>query len=114
MPRCHGIFLDALSAAGNQVLVDRYGGAVGGDPGELLLCPKPHIGPWRVDLVSRVEHCCRDGQLCQIAGQAGAQKPVRPPRTTGELLHELEQIFAGGSDTRTRNRSPPSRSGSSR
>jgi hypothetical protein len=61
---------------------------------DLLLCPKPHIGPWRVDLVSRSRHCCQDATRCHIVGQATAQKPVRPPRTAEDLLKELQQIVA--------------------
>jgi hypothetical protein len=65
-------------------------------PDDLLVCPKPHIGPWRVDLVSRAEHCCRDGRLCHIISQPGAAPPVKPPRTPRELLKELERLFETG------------------
>lgn len=90
---CHGVFLDALSAAERLALIGRDGLALPGDPGELLACPKPHVGPWRVDLVSRPEHCCRDPRLCHIAGRPGARRPVRPPRSTEDLLRELDQLF---------------------
>ncbi|HMO58869.1 MAG TPA: hypothetical protein PKC19_16050, partial [Roseiflexaceae bacterium] len=63
---------------------------------ELLICPKPHIGPWRVDLVSRAVHCCADAALCHIAGRPGAQKPVRPPRDIDTLLREIEHLLAQG------------------
>ena len=94
VPRCFGVFLDTLSAAGQQALVDRYGTEIGAEPDELVLCPKPHIGPWRVDLVSRRLHCCEDGRLCQIIGQPDRRKPIRPPRTPEELLKEMQHIFA--------------------
>lgn len=91
IPRCQGVFLDTLSLAERGALMGRYGDTLASD--DLLVCPKPHIGPWRVDLVSRAEHCCRDGRLCHIIGQAGAAPPVRPPRGVDELLKELQQLF---------------------
>lgn len=94
VPGCHGMFLDSLSANEQSNLVDRYGRAIHSDPSDLLLCPKPHIGPWRVDLVSRQQHCCEDPWICQIIHLPGSRKPIRPPRTAGELLTELQQIFA--------------------
>ena len=94
VPRCQGIFLDTLSLAERGTLLGRDGAPLAHD--DLLVCPKPHIGPWRVDLVSRAEHCCRDGRLCHIISQPGAAPPVRPPRTTKELLKELERLFESG------------------
>lgn len=93
VPACHGIFLDTLSAADQTGLRDRSGAPLSGDTADLLVCPKPHIGPWRVDLVSRTRHCCQDGQVCQIIGRAGSHPPLRPPRTAEELLKELQQVF---------------------
>jgi len=93
VPACYGIFLDALSVGERADIVDRYGTAIGADADELLICPKPHIGPWRVDIVSRSVHCCMDARLCHIVGQANAQKPIRPPRDIDDLLTELEQML---------------------
>lgn len=90
---CHGVFLDTLSAAERETLTGRDGRALRADPSELLICPKPHVGPWRIDLVSREQHCCRDPRLCHIIGQPGARPPVRPPRTTEDLLRELGRLF---------------------
>ncbi len=98
VPACHGIFLDTLSIGDPSVLVDRWGVEVGGVPEDLLLCPKPHIGSWRVDLVSRASHCCTDARLCHIIGRPGAQKPIRPPRTINDLLTELDQILSESTD----------------
>jgi hypothetical protein len=92
-PRCHGIFLDSLSAGTGDGLRDRFGVALDAPPSDLLICPKPHIGPWRVDIVSRSVHCCTDARLCHIVGQANAQKPIRPPRDIDDLLTELEQML---------------------
>ncbi len=81
--RCHGIFLDQLSANGHgqlaltKGLVQRNGSAINAPLEELLLCPKPHIAPWRVDLVSQERDCCENAAICHIKGQAGAQKPRR-------------------------------------
>ncbi len=94
VPRCVGVFLDTLSAAGRSVLLDRYGQALDDDPAELLICPKPHIGPWRVDIVSRQRHCLHDPRVCQIIHRPGSTKPIRPPRTAEDLLKELQQIFS--------------------
>lgn len=93
-PRCQGVFLDPLSLAEQGVLLGRDGGPLPHD--DLLVCPKPHLGPWRVDLVSRSQHCCRDGHLCHIIGLPGATPPLRPPRSARELLSELERLFAPG------------------
>lgn len=50
MPTCEGIFLDALSASERPGISDRQGHPIGGPSDDLLICPKPHIGPWRIDL----------------------------------------------------------------
>ncbi|RRR65675.1 MAG: hypothetical protein EI684_22505 [Candidatus Viridilinea halotolerans] len=94
VPRCQGIFLDALSSAEVVLPADRWGEVLPAPSDELLICPKPHIGPWRIDLVNRSVHCCQDGRLCHIIGQPDAQKPLRPPRDISSLLHELDQIMA--------------------
>lgn len=93
-PVCRGVFLDTLSVTDQPGLTDRAGRPLDVPADDLLLCPKPHIGPWRVDLVSRSRHCCQDATRCHIIGQATAQKPVRPPRTAEDLLKELQQIVA--------------------
>ncbi|NJM05236.1 hypothetical protein HC891_01870 [Candidatus Gracilibacteria bacterium] len=93
VPRCHGIFLDALSAADATPLADRWAQSLNDDASNLLICPKPHIGPWRIDLVSRRTHCCNDARLCHIINQPDAQKPVRPPRDINDLLNELEHVL---------------------
>lgn len=93
VPRCHGIFLDTLSAAEATWLRERYGAALDDDPADLLVCPKPHIGAWRVDLVSRARHCCQDPRVCQIIGDPDRRKPVRPPRSAEELLRELQELL---------------------
>ncbi len=97
-PRCHGIFLDTLSAVEQQALL---AGETPSDDDlqELLICPKPHTSSGRMDLVSRQQHCCRDGRVCHIAGHIEARKPVRPPRTSQELLRELQHIFERPDET---------------
>jgi hypothetical protein len=98
VPRCQGVFLDTLSAAEQAPLIDRYNQTLDDDVSNLLLCPKAHIGPGRVDLVSRKRHCCQDARLCHIVGRPDAQKPLRPPRTAEELLTELKHMFAHTDD----------------
>ncbi len=92
-PRCHGVFLDSLSVVAGDALHDRFGATLDTAPGDLLICPKPHIGSWRVDIVSRTTQCCTDARLCHIVGQLGAQKPIRPPRDVNDLLTELEHML---------------------
>ncbi|MBK9713216.1 MAG: hypothetical protein IPO81_18165 [Kouleothrix sp.] len=93
VPRCQGVFLDSLSAAAGDALHDRWGKPLEASSRDLLVCPKPHIGAWRVDIVSRTIHCCADARLCHIMGQPGAQKPIRPPRDVNDLLTELEHML---------------------
>ncbi|NNJ11951.1 hypothetical protein EKD04_016580 [Chloroflexales bacterium ZM16-3] len=93
-PRCQGVFLDTLSLCEHGALLGRDGAHL--PDNDVLACPKLHIGPWRVDLVSRTAHCCRDGRLCHIINQPGAAPPVRPPRNARELLRELERLFESG------------------
>lgn len=93
-PRCQGVFLNTMTLGERTVFVGRDGQAFRED--DLLICPKPHIGSWRVDLVSRSAHCCRDGRLCHIIGQPGIQPPLRPPHTPQELLSELTRLTLDG------------------
>lgn len=90
---CHGIFLDTLSAAEHPAIQGRAGEALGDRLSEILICPKPHVGPWRVDLVRRDLHCCSDARVCHILAHGDARPPVRPPRTAQELLRELGDLF---------------------
>lgn len=90
---CHGIFLDTLSAAERPGIQGRLGEGLGNKLSEVLICPKPHVGPWRVDLVRRDIHCCKDAHICHILAQPNARPPMRPPRTAQELLRELRDLF---------------------
>ncbi len=92
---CHGVFVDALSATERAALVGGDGVLLT-ETSDILVCPKPHVGPWRADLVSRARHCCQDARLCHIITQPGARPPVRPPRSAEDLLHELQHLFEGG------------------
>ncbi len=90
---CHAIFLDSLSSTNRLPLLASYGIAAN-ELDEAVLCPKPHIGSWRIDLVHRGRQCCEDGKVCQIIGLANKRKPIRPLRTAGDLLNELQHILA--------------------
>lgn len=101
---CQGVFLDtaSLDEAKNLLLFDR-GGNLLSDKEQLknlLICPKPHIGPWRVDVVNREQHCCKDGAICHMVGYPDVQPPIRPPRTVEQLLEELEHILGQDEDQR--------------
>lgn len=86
--RCRGVFLDPHgrdaqgALAGAAGLPDRAGAPLPADLDDLLVCPKPHVAPWRVDLVSRARDCCANPALCHIVGQPGARKPERLDGTT--------------------------------
>jgi len=88
-PACHGVFLDALSVAERGATVGLHGD-------DLLLCPKPHLGIGRMDVVSRSRHCCRDAARCHIVGQRDARPPLRSPRTTSDLLAEVRSLLVDG------------------
>ena len=81
--RCHGVFLDTLSAnaqgalSSTRGLVDRQGEPWPSALDDVVICPKPHIAPWRIDLVSVVRDCCQNGTLCHIMRQPNAVKPRR-------------------------------------
>ncbi|MFO7167737.1 MAG: hypothetical protein DIU80_006885 [Chloroflexota bacterium] len=101
--RCHGVFLDTLTAnahgrlAGAVPLHTRYGALHEQDLSDLLLCPKPHVAPWRVDLVSVTRDCCANPALCHIARQPG----VAPPRrltALEEIAEALRHTAPGGED----------------
>jgi hypothetical protein len=99
--RCRGVFLDTLSAnahkqlASAEQLVLRDGAPVDVPLDDLLLCPKPHVAPWRVDLIRLSHDCCENATVCHIKGLPDVQKPHR--------LTALDQIAdairgAGGED----------------
>jgi len=102
--RCHGVFLDSLHATAHGGMLpiadtmQHPDAALPDAPEDMLVCPKPHVGAWRVDLVSRTRHCCTDPQWCHIVGQAGISKPHRTPRRVAELLTELEHILQAAPD----------------
>lgn len=81
--RCRGVFLDSLSAnAHGEIvtatqLVQRSGRHFDDSLDDLLLCPKPHVAPWRVDIVSRANDCCENATLCHIKGRPNVRKPER-------------------------------------
>ena len=58
-PTCHGILIDVDSINVNR---DRL---VQGN----VLCPKPHIGQGRVDIVDMHKHCLKDPRICHVYGQ---------------------------------------------
>lgn len=92
VPRCLGVFLDSLSTNNQTPYHTRDGALLPAPSDEWLVCPKPHIGHWRVDLVSRQRHCHQDARLCHINGQPDTTRPVRPPRTMEDVLTELHHI----------------------
>lgn len=102
--RCHGVFLDQLSTnAHGQIasiagLMQRDGQQLTGSLDDLLLCPKPHIAPWRVDLVHG-DDCCNNAAVCHIKGM----DRVQPPRRLVELQDVIDTIKATRDATKTPN-----------
>lgn len=84
--RCRGVFLDSLGATAHGTLAAardlmlRDGAAITETLDDLLLCPKPHVGPWRVDLVSLHHDCCTNPHRCHILHHDGVRKPQRLTR----------------------------------
>lgn len=100
VPQCHARFLHATAhlVPTHSLLttVDNDADSSTSDPAELLICPKPHIGHWRIDIVSRSRQCCRDARVCHIVGQPTAQIPVYPPDNPHDLLREMRHILHSG------------------
>ena len=105
--RCHGVFLDSLTVNAHGTLADAVGlrqrdgtpvagAAAAGTLDTLLFCPKPHIGPWRVDLVSLEHDCCANPQHCHPYG-AGVPA-MRPPSRPTRLEDVVAAIRASGED----------------
>ncbi len=94
---CHGVFLDTLSANASGALADmaglktRTGATFNTALDDLLVCPKPHVAPWRVDLVSLTHDCCVNSALCHIKGFSGARKPQRLT-LLDEIASALQQL----------------------
>ncbi len=117
-PTCEGIFLDALSASERLGISDRQGHPIGGPSDDLLICPKPHIGPWRVDLsitdqvqpavgiagagrahvhaldIAADMAACMTNDPSRIAGVTSAGVPGGPGRSVTSREHE--KSAAGG------------------
>lgn len=82
IPRCHGVFLASLGTTAHGVLAsaaDLVQRSVtrSAPLDDLLICPKPHINPWRVDIVSLQHDCCTNPAICHIMHLPAAQKPQR-------------------------------------
>ena len=96
---CHGVFLDSLTATAHRTLAaapDRrrdgkaWAALPSGTPAldDLLVCPKPHVGAWRIDLVSHTHDCCQNASVCHIL--ALKDPALRKP----ERLNMLEAVTA--------------------
>ncbi|HEX2915792.1 MAG TPA: hypothetical protein VH186_33835 [Chloroflexia bacterium] len=97
--RCRGIFLDSLSSNGHGELAEvsslyqRSGEAWPDMLEDLVLCPKPHVAPWRIDLVSLKKDCCQNSHLCHIKGKAN----IKPPQRL-TALDEIKDAIRSASD----------------
>lgn len=99
--RCRGIFLDSLSTNAHSQLAElahlqlRHGGTFNPNTDkmeDLLLCPKPHVAPWRVDIVSVKRDCCQNPELCHIVGLASKPANLKPPIRL-VTLKDIEKAF---------------------
>jgi hypothetical protein len=111
---CRGVFLDSLTTNAHGQLAElahlvrsqRYeeittkANTDNTDKLEnLLLCPKPHIAPWRVDIVSAERDCCKNPILCHIAGLT--PKPQIPLRLA--TLQDIEKAIKQNAATASNN-----------
>jgi hypothetical protein len=108
--RCHGIFLDTLTAtahgdlASTRGLHDRNGTLIMTPLDDLLLCPKPHVAPWRVDLVSREHDCWKNPERCHIKHLLTSHPPTpldpeHPDLHGPARLNALDAIVRAIQDT---------------
>ncbi len=58
-PACHGIWADP----------DTINASQSGLPAQMIICPKPHIGPGVFDLVNVEIDCLKNPQVCHVIGQ---------------------------------------------
>lgn len=94
--RCHGVFVDTLTATAHgtlwsaTALTSRNQQEIQSD--DLVICPKPHIGAWRIDLVSASADCCKNGVVCHIKHLL---PNAQPPRRLKHLDDVIEAIRDG-------------------
>jgi hypothetical protein len=94
VPICQGVFLDTLSVKEASSFIRLIDPKMLDEAQDLLICPKQHISLHRIDIVSRNSHCCQDARYCHIINQVQAIKPIRPPRSAEDLLHELQHLYS--------------------
>jgi hypothetical protein len=83
--KCHGVMLDSLTATAHGAMANiaplyRRDGKLWSDNtnlDNLVLCPKPHIAAWRIDLVHLDTDCCQKAELCHVIGKSGITLPKR-------------------------------------
>lgn len=98
--RCRGVFIDQLTATAHGEMLSATGFRhpdglpVTGPVDDLLLCPKPHVAPWRVDVVSLTRDCCKNSLVCHVKGMPG----VTPPRRLLALDDIAEAIRVVGDE----------------
>jgi hypothetical protein len=92
---CHGMLQD-VDTVNPEGMPPRYG-----PNGELLaICPKPHISPQHVDIVSPTRDCLRNPRLCHILGTTATvarlppfvRRVLSPEHLVAQVQHMREQI----------------------
>lgn len=103
---CHGMFLDTLSTNAIGTLPDiarlttRTGALFGTTLDDLIICPKPHVASWRIDLVSATQDCCVNAALCHVKHLPGVAKPRRLAALE-EITDALQQVAREHDDETT-------------
>lgn len=105
--KCRAIFLDSLTANAHRQMAQianlyQRDGRIWGNEGldDLVLCPKPHISPWRLDLVSVSKDCCKNARLCHIMHRADLKDVTPPTRLTAlqDIQKAIRSVAQAGED----------------
>lgn len=101
--KCRAIFFDRLTANAHRQMTQiadltRRDGRIWSTTSldELVLCPKPHIAPWRIDIVSVASDCCKNPRLCHIMSNPAPNKITPPVRLVA--LKDIQKAIQSASD----------------
>jgi hypothetical protein len=59
-----------------------------------LVCPKPHLGPGRADIVDYEVDCLKNPYVCHVIGLKNVRPPFQIPRKIDDLPNALKQLKA--------------------
>ncbi|MBN9389372.1 MAG: hypothetical protein J0I20_15195 [Chloroflexi bacterium] len=100
--KCRAIFFDRLTANAHRQMTQiadltRRDGRVWSvtNLDDLVLCPKPHVAPWRMDMVSVASDCCKNPRLCHIMSNPAPNKITPPVRLVA--LKDIQKAIQSAS-----------------